>query len=60
MTITLSWWWIPVALILIGAFIFFTAKPTGDYDFVTPIIGAIVGVAFVAAAAAFMLGRWLA
>lgn len=60
MTITLAWWWIPVVLVILAGWFFFTATPSGDYDFVTPIIGALVAIGLLAAAGAFMLGRWLA
>jgi hypothetical protein len=60
MTITLHWWLAPLALVLLAAWFFFTAKPSSDYDFVTPLIGAGVALALIAGAVLFTLGRWTA
>jgi hypothetical protein len=59
MTITLAWWWIPVILVGLAVGALLSAKPTGDWDFITPIICTVIAIALVFCAALFMLGRWI-
>lgn len=61
MTITLPWWLIPIGLLVAGiiaARIFGRAK--GDYDMVSPLIGAACFLLGLVGALAFVVGRWFA
>ena len=50
MTITLSWWWLPIGCVAVGfiAAAVFSRGRRGDYDFVGPLISwgfALIGLA---------------
>lgn len=60
-TITLPWWLIPIGLFIAGvitARIF--GREKGNYDMVSPIIGAACFLIGTVGALAFLVGRWLA
>ena len=61
MTITLSWWLIPVAFVILGfagAWLF--GRSQGDYDMVSPFIGVVFALGGILLAVAFLVGRWSA
>ena len=65
MTITLSWWMLPVALLITGYFVanWFYKKhfSPGGYipDFVTAFVAAMILLGFVLVAIAGSIGYWL-
>lgn len=60
MTITITWWAIPVALCVIGVFVaFVVGSRGGNYDFVTPLIAAAIFFIFIAAAIGITAGHFL-
>lgn len=61
MTITIAWWWIPIALVIAGIVGFLTlGRERGDYDFFHPLLGLGCLIFGIGAAAAFLLGRLFA
>lgn len=63
LTITLSWWWIPLTLV-VAAFVVPGIWPgfklRGDYDLFTPLFAAAVFLFFIGAAIAVCIGYWIA
>jgi hypothetical protein len=59
-TINLHWWYIPIVLLILAGIVVLNAKPTSDYDFVTPLLAVVIAIALVVGAGLFMLGRWFA
>lgn len=58
MTITLHWWLLPLAILLVGTIIgYVIASRAGDYDFMTPTIGfGIIAISW-ATAIALTVGK---
>lgn len=62
MTITLAWWWLPVASFVAGVagFGWYSARSIGDYDVVSPMLAVGCFILGAAVAIAICIGRWLA
>lgn len=61
MTITLAWWTLPIAFVvlgIVGAFVF--GRSRGDYDMVSPLLGLGCILGGLIAAVALLIGKWLA
>lgn len=61
MTLTIAWWWIPVAFLLAGSagFLYAMSKESGDFDYFHPFLALMSFVLGVVSAIAFLIGRWL-
>ena len=59
MTITISWWVIPIALVFAGIVGALIIGDGGSYDFVSPLFAAAIFFIFVAAAIGITVGHWL-
>jgi len=60
--ITLYWWMAPVSFVVVGfgiAWLIFS-KPTGDYDFSTPLLGYAAALLGICSALGFLVGWVLA
>jgi hypothetical protein len=55
------WWWFPIASIAAGfaAAVYFNMHLRGDYDMVSPLVGAGCLILGVAVAAALVAGKYL-
>lgn len=58
---TMSWWWIPVALVVLAFVVpnIWPGKSRGDYDLFTPLVAAGVFLVFISAAIAFTVGYFI-
>jgi hypothetical protein len=59
MTVSIAWWWFPIASIAVGfaAAVYFTTHPKGDFDMVSPLVGAGCLILGVCIAIAFAAGK---
>lgn len=59
MTITLHWWLIPIILVVFAIIGLAAAKPTSDWDVVTPLLAIAFSAACLLGAGLFILGHWM-
>jgi hypothetical protein len=59
-TITLHWWYVPIALVVLAFVLPMLLPRARDWDFVTPIVGLAIFIGCLAMAAAFALGHLFA
>jgi len=59
MTITLHWWYLPIVLAILGVIIGSRFRSTGDYDFVTPILGLAIFLIFLVGGIGVLIGHFL-
>lgn len=61
MTITIAWWFWPILFMVVGvALAAIFGRQQGDYDMVSPLLGAGLFLCGLVAAIGYMIGRWLA
>lgn len=62
MTITLAWWWLPIASVVAGmvGFGWYSARSIGDWDMVSPMLAVGCLILGVSVAVAICVGKFLA
>lgn len=59
MSVTIAWWWFPVAIVVVAICAASFVKNQGDYDFGAPFYRLAIVVAGIAAAIGIVVGKFI-